>query len=71
MQFGKVIDATLMTDRDTGRPRGFGFITFENSTGVEAALRHPNLSIKNKPVSRDMPKTLGKVDIHKQCTRSK
>lgn len=50
MQFGKVIDATLMTDRESGRPRGFGFITFENSDGVEEALRHPNLEIKGKPV---------------------
>ncbi|KAI7862672.1 hypothetical protein BDF14DRAFT_1735701, partial [Spinellus fusiger] len=49
-QFGKVTDATLMTDRDTGRPRGFGFITFESSNGVDEALRHPDLSIKGKLV---------------------
>ncbi|KAG2215967.1 hypothetical protein INT45_001283 [Circinella minor] len=58
-QFGKVIDATLMTDRDTGRPRGFGFITFEDSSGVEEALRHPDLAIKGKTieVKKAMPKS--------------
>lgn len=50
-QFGKVMDATLMTDRETGRPRGFGFITFEDSKGVEEALLQPNLAIKGKTVS--------------------
>lgn len=50
-QFGTVIDATLMLDRDTGRPRGFGFVTFENSNGVEEALKNSNLSIKDKTVS--------------------
>ncbi|KAI9490294.1 hypothetical protein BDB00DRAFT_725549, partial [Zychaea mexicana] len=57
-QFGTVIDATLMTDRDTGRPRGFGFITFENSNGVDEALRQPDLAIKGKPieVKKAMPK---------------
>lgn len=50
-QFGKVMDATLMTDRETGRLRGFGFITFEDSKGVEEALLQPNLAIKGKTVS--------------------
>ena len=28
MEYGKVNDATLMYDRETGRMRGFGFVTF-------------------------------------------
>lgn len=57
-QFGTVIDATLMLDRETGRPRGFGFVTFENSNGVEEALKNSNLSIKDKTieVKKAMPK---------------
>lgn len=50
-QFGTVLDATLMMERDTGRPRGFGFVTFEDSKGVEEALKNPNLSIKDKTVN--------------------
>ncbi|KAG2236845.1 hypothetical protein INT48_002658 [Thamnidium elegans] len=57
-QFGTVIDATLMMERDTGRPRGFGFVTFESSNGVEEALKNSNLAIKDKTieVKRATPK---------------
>ncbi|KAG9286486.1 hypothetical protein G9A89_014652 [Geosiphon pyriformis] len=57
-QFGNVIDATLMVDRDTGRPRGFGFITFDSSEPVEKAMARHDLEIQNKPieVKRAMPK---------------
>ncbi|KAJ0416037.1 hypothetical protein BJY00DRAFT_292511 [Aspergillus carlsbadensis] len=49
MQFGRVIDATLMIDKDTGRPRGFGFVTFDSEAAVEAALSRP-LDILGKPI---------------------
>ncbi|KAL2132555.1 hypothetical protein VTI74DRAFT_3639 [Chaetomium olivicolor] len=48
-QFGRVVDATLMMDKDTGRPRGFGFVTFESEAGVEACLA-ANLEIHGKPI---------------------
>lgn len=51
MQFGRVLDCTLMIDKDTGRPRGFGFVTFDSETAVENALNHPDLRIHDKPVS--------------------
>src|SRR5437667_4711377 len=41
MQFGRVLDATLMMDKDTGRPRGFGFVTFDSETAVDATLEQP------------------------------
>lgn len=39
--FGKIIEATVIRERDTGRSRGFGFVTFENESDAlraEAAL---------------------------------
>ncbi|KAK6359771.1 hypothetical protein TWF696_000909 [Orbilia brochopaga] len=50
MQFGRVIDSTLMIDKETGRPRGFGFVTFDNEAAVDAALAHPDLRIHDKPI---------------------
>ncbi|KMU83414.1 DAZ-associated protein 1 [Coccidioides immitis H538.4] len=49
MQFGRVVDATLMIDKDTGRPRGFGFVTFDSEAAVEACLSQP-LEILGKPI---------------------
>jgi RNA-binding protein Musashi len=48
-QFGRVIDATLMIDKDTGRPRGFGFVTFDSEAAVENALSRP-LEILGKSI---------------------
>lgn len=36
--FGTVSEAKVITDRDTGRSRGFGFVTFENSEAASAAI---------------------------------
>jgi RNA-binding protein Musashi len=48
-QFGNVLDCTLMMDKDTGRPRGFGFVTFDDDVAVERALSQP-LAIHGKPI---------------------
>lgn len=48
-QFGNVLDCTLMMDKDTGRPRGFGFVTFDDDMAVERTLAQP-LAIHGKPI---------------------
>ncbi|TKA65983.1 hypothetical protein B0A49_07161 [Cryomyces minteri] len=49
MNFGRVLDATLMMDKDTGRPRGFGFVTFDSEAAVDRTLEGP-LQILGKQI---------------------
>ncbi|MEQ1504928.1 MAG: RNA-binding protein, partial [Myxococcota bacterium] len=37
-EFGEVTDAKVITDRDTGRSRGFGFVTFAQEDSARAAI---------------------------------
>lgn len=41
-QYGEVVSARLITDRDTGRPRGFGFVEMENSEDAQEAINQLN-----------------------------
>lgn len=38
-KFGAIVDAKVITDRDTGRSRGFGFVTYENGQDAESAMQ--------------------------------
>lgn len=37
-QFGEVTDAKVITDRETNRSRGFGFVTFTDDSAAAAAI---------------------------------
>lgn len=37
-EFGEVTDAVVITDRDTGRSRGFGFVTFSDGDDAQNAI---------------------------------
>jgi RNA recognition motif-containing protein len=37
-QHGEVASAALVMDRETGRPRGFGFVEFNNDEHAKAAM---------------------------------
>jgi cold-inducible RNA-binding protein len=41
-QFGKVLKADVLQDRETGRSRGFGFVEMENDDEAEAAIKALN-----------------------------
>ena len=41
-QHGEVEEVTIITDRDTGRPRGFAFVTMRDATQAQAAIEALN-----------------------------
>ena len=41
-QAGDVADVALITDRDTGRPKGFGFVEMATDEGAQEAIRRFN-----------------------------
>ena len=41
-QYGEVTDSAVISDRETGRSRGFGFITFANNSDADDAIQGMN-----------------------------
>ena len=37
-QFGEISDVKVISDRETGRSRGFGFVTFSDNESVQKAI---------------------------------
>ena len=40
--YGNVVSATVVTDRRSGRSKGFGFVEFENDSEAKAAIEALN-----------------------------
>jgi RNA recognition motif-containing protein len=40
--FGTIVDVMVISDRATGRSRGFGFVTFEASASADEAVKQMN-----------------------------
>lgn len=59
---GAVSSASLVMDRETGRPRGFGFVEFANASHAQAAmaaLGGKNVDGRDLTVNEAKPKTAG------------
>ena len=41
-EFGEVTEAKVITERDTGRSRGFGFVTFSDPAAADVAIETMN-----------------------------
>lgn len=49
-KYGKLLDAHVMTDHVRGRPRGFGFVTFESDEAVDLVLAESQHELGGKVV---------------------
>ncbi|CAI5530515.1 unnamed protein product [Closterium sp. Naga37s-1] len=47
-QYGEIEEGAVITDRTTGRSRGFGFVTFKSSESAYMALREPTKMIDGR-----------------------
>ena len=50
-QYGEVVDCVVMKNPETGRSRGFGFITFADPTNVDLVLQNTPHVLDNRTVS--------------------
>ncbi|MFI4893123.1 MAG: RNA recognition motif domain-containing protein [Phycisphaerales bacterium JB058] len=58
-QHGEVVSATLVMDRETGRPRGFGFVEFADASSAKAAseaLNGANVGGRDLTVNEARPR---------------
>ncbi|MDE2139239.1 MAG: RNA-binding protein [Gammaproteobacteria bacterium] len=62
-QYGEISELALIMDRDTGRPKGFGFITFATQAAAEKALEQNGKDLSGRPlkvsIATDKPRTGG------------
>lgn len=50
-QYGPILEAAVISDRDTGRSKGYGFVTFQAGEGARAALVQPDKYIDGRLTS--------------------
>lgn len=56
-KYGTITDSIVMQDRDTGRSRGFGFVTYDNENSVEALMKDDHmLDEKSVECKRAVPR---------------
>lgn len=48
--YGKVVDATVMVDRESGRSKGFGFVTYEDASNADQLVGKLGLILDDKQV---------------------
>ena len=53
-QYGEISDFALIMDRETGRPKGFGFITFATQEAAEKALEQNGKDLDGRPLKVNM-----------------
>jgi cold-inducible RNA-binding protein len=51
---GEVVEAKVILDRETGRSRGFGFVTFDSADSAQSALSLDGQSLDGRNIKVDL-----------------
>lgn len=49
-QYGEIQEAVVITDRNTGRSKGFGFVTFVNEADAQKALEMNGKEVEGRTI---------------------
>lgn len=49
-QYGEISDVAVISDRDTGRSKGFGFVTFVNEEDAKKALEMDGKEVEGRAI---------------------
>lgn len=49
-QYGEITEAIVISDRQTGRSKGFGFVTFANEESAQKALEMSGKEVEGRPI---------------------
>ncbi|MBP7967616.1 RNA-binding protein [Candidatus Woesebacteria bacterium] len=49
-KYGEIVEAIVITDRATGRSKGFGFVTFATAEAAQAALEMDKQEVEGRPI---------------------
>ncbi|OGO92670.1 MAG: hypothetical protein A3F10_00490 [Coxiella sp. RIFCSPHIGHO2_12_FULL_42_15] len=58
-EYGAIVETKLITDRDTGRSKGFAFITFEQVQSAQDALALDGTTFQSRNIKVNMAKEGG------------
>lgn len=53
-EYGEISELAMITDRETGRPKGFAFITFASQQAAEKALEQNGRDLGGRPLKVNM-----------------
>ena len=49
-QYGEIVDVVVITDRDSGRSKGFGFVTFAKEEDAQKALEMDGREVEGRTI---------------------